>query len=59
MSETVINVVMLGIIIAAVLVGIFSPIFALFAAFWKWYRESNHAESARAAEAPPASAVQR
>ena len=46
MSETVINVLMLGVIIAAVLVGIFSPLFALLMAFWKWYRESNAAAAA-------------
>lgn len=59
MSETVINIVMLGFIIAAVLVGVFSPLFALLMAFWKWYRESGDPASEQTAGAPHASAAQR
>jgi len=59
MSETVINIVMLGIIIAAVIVGVLSPLFALLMAFWKWYRETNDASSAQSPETPHVSAVQR
>jgi hypothetical protein len=59
MSETVINIVMLGFIIAAVFVGVFSPLFALLMAFWKWYRESNDAGSAQTPETPHAGVAQR
>jgi hypothetical protein len=59
MSETVINIVMLGFIIAAVVVGVFSPLLALLMAFWKWYRESGDPASGHGAETPHASAAQR
>lgn len=59
MSETVINIVMLGFIIAAVVVGVFSPLFALLMAFWKWYRESNDAAAAHGTESPHATIAQR
>lgn len=46
MSETVINLVALAVIIAAVIVGVFSPLFALLAALWQWYREAGNSVAA-------------